>query len=152
VPTIGVGQRIEADEGVTVSSLQANPGKMTRADHYANAWRLHQAGVTLLPGTDVGINLTDFSEEFFFEMEAFVDVGLTPLETIHAGTALAASHLGIDDVTGALRPGLAADVLVVEGRPDVDITALRQPLLVLKDGWRILPTTPPPAPSRDGRA
>lgn len=151
VPTIGVGQRIEADEGVTISSLQANPGKMTRDDHYANTRRLREAGVTLLPGTDVGINLTDFGEEFFFEMEAFVDTGFTPLETIRAATAGAASHLGIEHVTGTLRPGLAADVLVVEGRPDDDITQLRRPLLVLRDGHRIPPTTPPPAPDRHDR-
>jgi imidazolonepropionase-like amidohydrolase len=37
-------------------------------------------------------------------------------------------------MTGALRPGLAADVLAVRGDPRVNMSALRDVVLVMKDG------------------
>jgi imidazolonepropionase-like amidohydrolase len=63
-------------------------------------------------------------------------------------TARAAWHLGIEGETGTLRPGLAADVLVVDGAPDLDITDLRRTRLVLRAGQRIQPTPPRPKPTR----
>ena len=83
-------------------------------------------GVTLVPGTDVGINFTDFGEELFIELEAWVGVGLEPAHVIHCATGRAAWHLGIEGETGTLRPGLAADVLIVDGAPDREITDLRR--------------------------
>ena len=72
VPTISAGTRTEIESGIDINKLQPNPGAMTRADWWANARRLIDAGVTVVPGTDVGINLTDFGEELFFELEAYV--------------------------------------------------------------------------------
>jgi imidazolonepropionase-like amidohydrolase len=152
VPTISAGTRFEVEAGVDINKLQPNPGAMTRADWWANARSLHEAGVTIVPGTDVGVNLTDFGEELFFELEAYVGWGLSPIETIRKATAVAAWNLGLDDVTGTLRPGLGADVVVVDGEPDRDISALRRPLLVLRGGQPIQPTPPPPAPTRLGVA
>ncbi len=108
---------------------------------------LHEAGVTIVPGTDVGMNLTDFGEELFFELEAYVGWGLAPLATIRKATAVSAWNLGLEAETGSLQPGLAGDVLVVDGRPDQDISALRRPLIVLRGGRPIQPTPPPPAPT-----
>ena len=53
-----------------INKLQPNPGAMTRADWWANARALYDAGVTIVPGTDVGINFTDFGEDLFLELEA----------------------------------------------------------------------------------
>jgi imidazolonepropionase-like amidohydrolase len=128
-------------------TVQPNPGAMVRADYRANARRLMDAGVTVVPGTDVGINLTDFGEELLFELEAYVGIGVAPGDVIRMATAGGAHNLGIEAETGALVPGLAADVLVVEGRPDQDIAALRRPRLVLRAGVAIQPTPPRPAPT-----
>ena len=121
---------------------------MTREDWYSNARALTDVGVTLVPGTDVGINFTDFGEELFIELEAWVGVGMDPGDVIHYATGRAAWHLGIEGETGVLRPGLAADVLVVDGAPDRDITDLRRPRFILKGGQRIQPTPPRPKPVR----
>jgi imidazolonepropionase-like amidohydrolase len=40
----------------------------------------------------------------------------------------------IDDRIGALRPGLFADLIAVEGDPGTDIHAVRQIRLVIKGG------------------
>ncbi len=49
-------------------------------------------------------------------------------------TSGAADALGIADVTGRLRPGLAADVLVVDGDPLADLDALTRIELVVARG------------------
>lgn len=147
VPTISAGTRAEIESGIDINKLQPNPGAMTRADWFANARRLIDAGVTVVPGTDVGVNLTDFGEELFFELEAYVAIGLDPAAVIRMATERAADHLGIGDETGTLVAGKVADVLVVGGRPDEDISALRGPVLVVRAGALIQPTPARPRPT-----
>jgi imidazolonepropionase-like amidohydrolase len=148
IPTISAGTRYEVETGNDINKLQPNPGAMTRADWWANARALIDVGVTVVPGTDVGINFTDFGEDLFLELEAYVGIGLDPAEVIRLATARAAWHLGIEGQTGMLRLGLQADVLVVGGQPDHDIEDLRRTRLVLRAGRRIQPTPPRPRPVR----
>jgi imidazolonepropionase-like amidohydrolase len=148
IPTISAGTRYEVETGRELAQLQPNPGRMTRADWWANGRALHDAGVTLVPGTDVGINFTDFGEELFIELEAWVGAGMEPGHVIHCATGRAAWHLGIEGETGTLVPGLQADVLIVDGAPDRDITDLRRTRFVLKGGQRVQPTPPRPKPVR----
>jgi imidazolonepropionase-like amidohydrolase len=148
IPTISAGTRYEVETGKDINKLQPNPGRMTRADWWANARSLAEIGVTLVPGTDVGINYTDFGEDVFIELEAWVGAGMEPGHVIHCATGRAAWHLGIEGETGTLRPGFAADVLIVDGAPDHDITDLRRTRFVLKGGQRVQPTPPRPKPVR----
>jgi imidazolonepropionase-like amidohydrolase len=148
IPTISAGTRYEVETGRDINKLQPNPGRMTRADWWANGKALHDAGVTLVPGTDVGINFTDFGEELFIELEAWVGAGIGAAHVIHCATGRAAWHLGIEGETGTLRPGLEADVLIVDGAPDREITDLRRTRFILKGGQRVQPTPPRPKPVR----
>jgi imidazolonepropionase-like amidohydrolase len=148
IPTISAGTRYEVETGKNINKLQPNPGRMTRADWWANGRALAEAGVTLVPGTDVGINLTDFGEELFLELEAWVGAGMDPAHVIHYGTGRAAWHFGIEGETGTLRSGLQADVLIVDGVPDREITDLRRTRFILKGGQRVQATPPRPKPVR----
>jgi imidazolonepropionase-like amidohydrolase len=150
IPTISAGTRSEIEFGIDIYALQPNPGAMRRPETEANALRLIDSGVTIIPGTDVGVNMTDYGEEMLIELEAYVRLGLDPGLVIGMATARAARHLGIESETGSLASGLVADVLVVEGEPDRDIAALRQPRLVLRAGVPIQPTRPRPAPVPGG--
>lgn len=150
IPTISAGTRMEIESGIDINKLQPNPGAMTRSDSWANARRLIDAGVTVVPGTDVGVNLTDYGEDLLFELEAYVGIGVAPIDVIRMATARAADHLGISAETGTLVSGKEADVLVVAGQPDRDISALRRPLLVARAGRTIQPTPPRAAPAHDG--
>jgi imidazolonepropionase-like amidohydrolase len=145
-PTISAGYRNEVESGININELQPNPGAMDRHDWWANARRLIDCGVTIVPGTDVGINLTDFGDELFLELEAYARIGVPPLDVVRWATARSAWHHGIDGVTGTLRQGLEADVLVVDGSPDRDISDLRRTQLVFRAGRAITPTPPPPPP------
>lgn len=62
------------------------------------------------------------------------DCGFTALEAIQAATLNGARVLGIEARTGTIRPGLEADLLVVERDPLHDDAALFEPLLVVSDG------------------
>ena len=72
-------------------------------------------------------------------------MGLTPLEALQAATVTAADLLLLDGQTGALEPGLEADVLVVEGNPLENPLVLQDPLLILSNG-RVALTRMPPRP------
>jgi imidazolonepropionase-like amidohydrolase len=148
--TMAQGMRVERERGADIDWHTAKRGDMLSIGMWmADARMLADAGVELVIGTDMSSVIdTDHGEETILEIEAFVEIGFTPLEAIRSATALAATNLKIEGVTGRLAPGLAADVLVVTGRPDVDIHDLRDGRLVLREGRPVLPTPLAPPPKR----
>lgn len=143
-PTMAAGLRVQLEAGVDINNLNPNPGKALRPEWLGNGERLRRAGVRMVAATDVGVTLTDFGEELFFELEIYTRIGFTPLEAIRAATSTSATYLGLENVTGRIAPGLAADIYVVDGRPDEDISDLRRGAIVLRQG-RVLQATPAPA-------
>lgn len=64
--------------------------------------------------------------------------GMTPMQSICAGTSVAADLLNLP--IGRVMPGLAADLVVVKGNPVDDITLLQtQVCWVMKDGQVVRP-------------
>src|SRR5262249_49770194 len=61
-----------------------------------------------------------------------------PLQALRAATSVAAHVLGIADETGSIAPGLAADLIAVEGDPATDVKALDAVRLVIADGRPVL--------------
>jgi imidazolonepropionase-like amidohydrolase len=68
------------------------------------------------------------------ELEVRVELGEPPMRSIVSATTLAAEVLGWQDRVGALRPGLLADLIAVEGDPLADITELQRVTWVMKGG------------------
>ncbi len=89
------------------------------------------AGVTILAGGDVGVFAHGDNAR---ELEMMVDYGMKPLDVLKSATSINAKVFGLQDQLGAIRPGLLADILVVDGRPDQNIQDLRKIRLVIKQG------------------
>jgi imidazolonepropionase-like amidohydrolase len=68
------------------------------------------------------------------ELELLVESGFTPLEAITAATGTAATFLYRERELGTLRPGLAADLVVLGGDPVKDIRAVRTVQRVMTAG------------------
>ena len=60
--------------------------------------------------------------------------GQDPAAVVVGLTSLAAESLGLGDEIGTVAEGYAADLVVVDGDPATDITALQRVRLVMKDG------------------
>ena len=95
---------------------------------------MRERGVRLVTGTDAGWYATPFGRYHLAPMLFSERVGMTPLEALAACTADAAESLGLAAVTGALRPGLAADIVAVEGDPSTDVNALGRVRAVFSAG------------------
>jgi imidazolonepropionase-like amidohydrolase len=88
---------------------------------------LHDAGAGLLLGSDAPqvFNVPGFS--LHRELEAIVAAGLTPFEALRTGTVNPAVFFEATDEFGAVRAGLAADLILAARNPLEDVTALARP-------------------------
>jgi len=96
----------------------------------AHAWKI---GVKIVAGTDTGYS-PQSTRRVPDEIAELVGIGMPPLEAIKAGTSRAAECLGIEKRTGAIRPGLEADLIVVDRNPLDDVNAMRDVLFVMNNG------------------
>ena len=95
--------------------------------------KLIEHGVQLMAGSDCGWGVYPFGR-FDLELAAMVDAGLTPAGAIASATGGNAKALGIDDTVGTVAPGKEADLLIVDGNPDEQISDVARVLAVLKAG------------------
>lgn len=92
------------------------------------------AGATLLYGTDAGVLPHDMGG---WQFEIMVERGMSPMQAIKSATTVAAQHMNLDDEIGAIRVGLRADIIALQGDPLCDIKRLRNVSVVIKDGKAI---------------
>jgi cytosine/adenosine deaminase-related metal-dependent hydrolase len=98
------------------------------------ARRVHELGGTVGAGSDAPAGVFNLpGGSIHRELELLVRAGLTPLEAIRSATGVAGEILGRTDL-GVLRPGAAADLLVVAGNPAEDILATRRIRHVIQAG------------------
>jgi imidazolonepropionase-like amidohydrolase len=63
-----------------------------------------------------------------------VELGMTPMQAIRAGTVVNAELLGMESDIGSIEPGRLADIIAVDGDPLVDIGALGDVRYVMLGG------------------
>lgn len=152
-PTLGAFEAM-----FTQAQGQPNPSTMDIADHLPVLWQrglrsaemdlegarlktfrqsyqrlldmtlaLHRAGVPLVAGTDAlaGLGLHR-------EMALYVLAGIPAREALRIGTWNGAFYAGEGSTRGRIERGFAADLLLVDGDPSVNITDLRRASLVIQ--------------------
>lgn len=100
----------------------------------ANLRRAVRAGVKIAMGTDAGNAGAIHGALVPREMELMVASGMTPMQVITAATKNAAEAIGQEKQLGTIEPGKLADLLVIDGDPLRDISAVRKVSLVVKAG------------------
>jgi len=85
---------------------------------FLNDYKNHGGRVTV--GSDSGYIYKLYGFGFVEELELLQEAGFHPLEVLRAATLHGAEALGIDDVTGSIEPGKAADLVVVGENPLAD--------------------------------
>lgn len=90
---------------------------------------LHDAGVTIIPGTDA---LAGY--QLHHELELYVRAGIAPGEVLRMATLTSAQVMGVDGNRGVIAPGKFADMVLVDGDPSKDIRDIRKIATVFKGG------------------
>lgn len=126
VPTLAVDHWLfqhEDDREIPAYAME----KCRRAhDAHVRSYQLAlEAGVKMAAGTDAG---TPFNPHWgsYMELVKMVEYGCSPMEAIRCATSSAADMMGVSDWAGSIAPGKAADFLVLDQNPLVDISTLSQ--------------------------
>lgn len=125
VPTITVGAYVAPGRG-------GNWVKMVDLEKVAFEKALKK-NVKIALGTDAG----GFDWKALNEAEEFVyyaKYGMTPMQSIRAGTVVPSELLGWSDKVGTIEAGKWADIVAVSGDPLKDITELTRVKFVMKGG------------------
>jgi imidazolonepropionase-like amidohydrolase len=110
-----------------------HPGHLWEA-RYETIRRMHAAGVKLVVSSDTGSTATRI-DELALLMEFLVKgVQIPAITVLRGATGLAAEAVGMADRVGTLAPGKLADLVVVDGDPLTDISAMQRVHTVVKGG------------------
>jgi imidazolonepropionase-like amidohydrolase len=90
---------------------------------------LHDAGVTIIPGTD---SLAGYT--LLHELELYVRAGIPAPQVLRMATLTSAQVVGLDRERGVIAPGKLADLILIDGDPSVRIADIHKITLVIKGG------------------
>lgn len=103
--------------------------------HSLGLVKASRAGVLTGWGTDVSHKF--FAKHPGYEFNARQEIGYSNLEMLQQATINSAKILRLDHELGTIKVGKLADLVVVDGKPDEDISAMYQkPAAVYKEGKR----------------
>ena len=98
--------------------------------------RAYKIGITLVYGSDALYEIGNRTrgEMALGTLECWTDAGIPNDETLRAMTINAAKLLGIEKERGAIKSGLAADIIAVRGNPLTNTQSLHNVVFVMKNG------------------
>jgi len=89
--------------------------------------KLHDSGVQIVPGSD---HMPAFT--IHRELELYSEAGISNADVLRIASLDSARIVGVDDITGSIAVGKNSDLVLVEGNPLEDISAIRRATLVMK--------------------
>jgi hypothetical protein len=118
-----------------VAAMKDSPWPKAFALEMAFERAFVKAGGTLLAGLDptgYGGVIAGYGDQR--EVELLVEAGFSPVEALKIATLNGARFLGVDQETGSIDVGKAADLVLVTGNPAQDIKDIENVAIVFKDG------------------
>jgi imidazolonepropionase-like amidohydrolase len=94
---------------------------------------LHMAGVTILPGTDVGVPFQVPGFSLHDELSLLVKAGLSTMEALQSATRNPARAFNLTD-QGTIAPGMRADLVLLDSNPLENIDNTRKIRTVVAGG------------------
>lgn len=113
-----------------------NTGKASYQTAEKALRQLKSEKVPILAGTDAPNPGTTYGASLHRELELLVQAGLSPIEALTSATSITADMFRLKD-RGRIKPGLAADLVLVEGDPTREIKATRNIAAVWKNGVKV---------------
>jgi Tol biopolymer transport system component/cytosine/adenosine deaminase-related metal-dependent hydrolase len=115
-PTLAMGERPGGDMSPQFAMLR----------------RIVEGGGRIQAGTDSPF--IPHAEALHRELEIYVEAGLSPAKALRTATSESAAALGAADQIGSIVPGLMADMVIIDGDPLANISAIRNVRQVFKGG------------------
>jgi imidazolonepropionase-like amidohydrolase len=97
--------------------------------------RMHEKGILLVPGTELGGSFA-----YHRELELFEKLGMTPAEVLKRATYDMAEYLDQDQELGSIEKGKYADFFLVAGDPTVDLKEIKRIQMVVSNGTVYFPS------------
>jgi imidazolonepropionase-like amidohydrolase len=95
--------------------------------HYQEITRwLRESGVLILAGTDTGDPFTIPGGSLLDELELLVEAGLSPMEALRGATSEAVRFMDVEPLFGGVKPGMSADLVLLDGDPLAAIANVRK--------------------------
>ncbi|MFD3756686.1 amidohydrolase family protein [Streptomyces sp. NPDC058622] len=108
-------------------------GEEKAAAMFALVQRMAEAGARLIAGTDAGVQRAGF-DGIVGALGFYEHLGVSRDRILAMATTEAAAALGVGDQTGRIAPGYSADLLLVDGNPLEDLSALSAVRAVFTNG------------------
>lgn len=96
--------------------------------------RFREMGVKLVASTDAGMTSTPFDDLQNLMVFLVKEISMSVPEVIHSVTGRAAAAIRKNDSLGTIEAGKVADLRIVSGNPEADISALCRTAYVFKGG------------------
>jgi len=133
-PTFGARSLLSPEELAAIMPPDEVARLLRNQGRYQATQRMVELGARVIASSDAGMAAVH-THEFAKTLEVLVKrVGMSELAAIRAATSAAAEALDIAHQTGTIARGKRADLLLVDGDPSRDITALQRVRCVLRDG------------------
>jgi imidazolonepropionase-like amidohydrolase len=127
-PTLAVFERLAGDKDTTEMHVRA----FKQMEAFVG--RVHRAGAHVVVGSHSDVPHAKRGWAYQRELELLVDSGLTPMDAIVAGTLENARFFRVSDRLGSIEPGKLADLVLVEGEPQKNISDMRRIKRVMLNG------------------
>jgi len=131
IPTEAVYYRLAGGNDPHYAELAAVAQRVTK-EKSARLSHAIERGIKIGVGTDCGRHYP--YDDFVSELVYLQAAGMTPLQVLAAATSGNAAIIGLDDRIGTIAPGMAADMILMDGNPVDDLSAAGAVTTVIQGG------------------